>query len=946
MTINLLIDTNILRRLVSKIEFSANLLQLEFLVKEKHVVLLSPEVLKTEWPKHREEERAKILKSLQELETDIRKKRLLQDPAAEFYQEKFDDIKRLLNSQLDLIDDLLNNHATHITPSQDLFQLILQQRKNHKAPFHNLESQKDHFNDAELIFSSLAYLSDNNETSLYFVSDNPSEFRFLNNGEYILHPHISELFPKVQTSYFTHIKDAYDAFDNLGVPRYEKKSERRRDKIKNTILLNTSKPILEQIYDYIDNRFDKLYIIPKKLFVNHRPFILADIIENPDTPFTLITDNEELFNFFTHVTVIDGVVYSDVPGLIKSTEDEQKVKSVYRTLINNCLFNVAYKTEKETAIVYTEQVDTCNCPLCSYKRLDFVRILKQDTLPQPPDNPTLQTLRNAYGQYKIGNFYEAAKILQNLFEERKDKPDLLLYIIGFNLSHIAPFLRNLYFEELEVRKLGDELMGFDLETLYSSCKTDAKDKEIIDYVHHKLFIRDPFYSMYEKVNTIMDHFYGQNTGFNDNTKQLMEDYQVVDAFLSQNSIIYDLYSEFDSLNHMFTQGLLASYGCNAYLGGKLEQFSDPTLEKLMLSGNASRTEKYLFRFKLAQLKYAPSDDINTRIMPIFENLLDNLELIIETYEAKAEHKIHFFWENLSDIVYSLLSIAGMLKLEPDAVDTIARKSLPLLDKQEHIRYFDLLKHIRFFLVSKRDVLQPDVLRSYFINAIKNMGFDSGNYFEALTSIMNNRGIAVDLSQNEFEFVRQLFLDRNRTDDNAMKWQSIIYIFSTITSNEQKKEISDYIDYSLSVRFDQGKYYLASITGMLPDYKKYLDRYISEIEKIVAMGPVQRPFDRRDFYFDFRIDNFYNLNYKFDLLIPEKIKSQLPTLGAYYEWLSDMDNFDYTEFNSKWLYTHFTVFFKKKFRECNSLKKHLTDLIKEDPHTDLERRFFQIYSLED
>jgi hypothetical protein len=83
---------------------------MDFLVKEKHVVLLSPDVLKTEWNNHKEEVRNQILKSLQNLELEVKKKKLLQDISAEFFEEKLDDAKRLLNSQLDLIDDLLTNH--------------------------------------------------------------------------------------------------------------------------------------------------------------------------------------------------------------------------------------------------------------------------------------------------------------------------------------------------------------------------------------------------------------------------------------------------------------------------------------------------------------------------------------------------------------------------------------------------------------------------------------------------------------------------------------------------------------------------------------------------------------------------------------------------------------------------------------------------------------------
>jgi DNA-binding LytR/AlgR family response regulator len=74
MPVHLLIDTNIFKRIVSKIEFSTNLLQLEFLVKQNHVILLSPEILKTEWVKHKEEERDNILKSLKDLELEIKKK--------------------------------------------------------------------------------------------------------------------------------------------------------------------------------------------------------------------------------------------------------------------------------------------------------------------------------------------------------------------------------------------------------------------------------------------------------------------------------------------------------------------------------------------------------------------------------------------------------------------------------------------------------------------------------------------------------------------------------------------------------------------------------------------------------------------------------------------------------------------------------------------------------
>jgi hypothetical protein len=64
MPINLLLDNNILRNLVSKTEFGFNLRQHDFSVKNNHVKLLFPETLKLEWAKHKEIERDIIFKNV------------------------------------------------------------------------------------------------------------------------------------------------------------------------------------------------------------------------------------------------------------------------------------------------------------------------------------------------------------------------------------------------------------------------------------------------------------------------------------------------------------------------------------------------------------------------------------------------------------------------------------------------------------------------------------------------------------------------------------------------------------------------------------------------------------------------------------------------------------------------------------------------------------------
>jgi hypothetical protein len=299
-------------------------------------------------------------------------------------------------------------------------------------------------------------------------------------------------------------------------------------------------------------------------------------------------------------------VITESKDLITSPVDEKMIFEIFKCLANNFIYNVAFKEKKELPIIFTEKSVVCNCSLCLYRRLDLVSLMKNKTSEGSSKEKLFNDLRYAYGQYKIGNFVNAANAFKAIYTERQDKKDLITYIISFNLVHLEAFLRNYYWDDSKIQSLANELSEIPLEFIYKDCRNDFEDKELIDWIHNKSFIKETFSRLHERVNTITDHFYGQNTGFNDNTRQLMEDYLMADAFLNQNSIIYDAYSDFDSLTNLFTQGLLASYGCSPLLGGRLDHFTDLLLEKLMLSGSAEVIQKFLKRYKLEEINYESS----------------------------------------------------------------------------------------------------------------------------------------------------------------------------------------------------------------------------------------------------------------------------------------------------------------------------------------------------
>ncbi len=205
------------------------------------------------------------------------------------------------------------------------------------------------------------------------------------------------------------------------------------------------------------------------------------------------------------------------------------------------------------------------------------------------------------------NFIQRLLTFKKLYDERKGVKDLYTYIISFNLSNLGLILERFYWDDNKVKELSAELKQIDLEKIFRDCRTHT-NKSIIDWIHEKQFYKNTFSVMHEKVKEITDRFYGQNSGFNDNTIELMEYYHSADNFLNRNYIIYDIYKEFHSLSNLLTDGLLTSYGSSKFLGGKLQYLSDSLLKKLMFSGTADDIRKLYYRYKLDKIKYGPDDD--------------------------------------------------------------------------------------------------------------------------------------------------------------------------------------------------------------------------------------------------------------------------------------------------------------------------------------------------
>ncbi len=120
------------------------------------------------------------------------------------------------------------------------------------------------------------------------------------------------------------------------------------------------------------------------------------------------------------------------------------------------------------------------------------------------------------------------------------------------------------------------------------------------------------------------------------------------------------------------------------------------------------------------------------------------------------------------------------------------------------------------------------------------------------------------------------------------------------------------------------------------------RYEASVVKLAKAGRGVRPFEA-GFYHDHRLDEFVNFSFRFNRPLNHALVEALIKLDDYYHWLTNLDHFDYTLFDPDWLFNHYTLYFKNKFRESKPLEQSLRKLALKSSDPRLGQLYIDVYT---
>ncbi len=484
--------------------------------------------------------------------------------------------------------------------------------------------------------------------------------------------------------------------------------------------------------------------------------------------------------------------------------------------------------------------------------------------------------------------------------------------------------------------------AIDLDEVRVKCST-RENKLLLDYIHNIEFCRDEFVTLYESAVDIKDYSIGQKAGLTSSTEQLLETYFSTHELLNSNSIVYDLYSQYESMSSLFLESLLLSYHSSKDLIGKLNHFNDGLLTQFLPNKHTDHLLTLVRDKDLKEITYLPESTTYT-LADNFISLLDHHQELVDSLQ-KLDVPIPFFWDTYTRYINNALFILSYFNFPKERINSVANALHQFVSVQDKIHFHTFEKRVIVFLWHNRDKIKSDIRMKYFLLGIHYKEFHNEDYSELLKMVSKRKNHPIDLQNSDFTELLRHFVADCPLCREPHPWTILGDLYLSLKREDQRSQIKEAIKSSLALIFNSERYHLAVLFEIIPANKKYTQLYVEEIRQLLQNGISRRIQGQRYFFSDSRIDRFLNFIFRCKMEIPPSIRPTLAQLGEYYAWLCDMEHFDYNRFDPDWLHVHYTTHYKRKFRQCKSLKAHLLSLIEQEKSTeDLEKTFVQIYYL--
>lgn len=934
MPIHLLIDTSNLLRLLNILEKDRNIDKLSVWLRLGEIQLYVPDILLQEWEKNKKIKLADANEDVNKLIKKHKVDKAFPSLGVDPPEQPIAQIR--LKGQIEIIDGWLHSGFKYSEGAASE-EARHQQKVEGHPPF---QGGKDSEKDAIIIFSTLERLPTQQQSTLYFVSANTTDFSQKENDELKLHSAILARFPSITVKYFETLNNFVDHVTQRNVLTRRPETVSDNTRLLQNFTIDPARHPLDQLYNYLTARFRTIKFLPRSLYAPHPPFAVNTARNLFDRPFTISSNNKDIYDFLRSVKIIDGRIdTSEIVNIHQVEQAEQKARYILETLNFNFGHNVSWLQQEQTPIAPIER-DLSNTLTWQFQRLQLAELHTKLAL---AENETIDSLmEKGYLLYKLGNYVASALIYQQArtLAEKENNYNQTFFSI-FNLSKLAQILTFLVEPAAVPKDLHDDLQSIDLQgaiTVY----TKEQNKNILSWMSDNRFISEAIAELSAVVSDIDKLEHQRSSGWNSDFMQVLNIYFEVDNFLSYNCIVFDQFAEFDKLTTFFLQGLFASYASNQRLRGQIEQFPDWLLETLMLNGNADTIKYYFSRYELQGVNYRVDkiDFFEQTLLPFLQSF-DELRRSSDQLDNATRRN---FNDQLDKYLNNAIILIAITNIRQDLETALITSIHQIVEESINPLAPPTFDHLNFLFFIKHKRILPDIAIQFLITLLVRKIRIKDILYTNLIHILKVNNEPLPLTAEQFAAFSNnwLVLERNELDFP----ETVIAIHDILENAEQKASIVAFINETLHEHFNHRLLYLADFSNLIVPtaeqigkFESYLIARLSPLppDSVIRRVPLRYPYATP-------VDQYIHFSQQHDHPIPPQLRSNILDLDPYYQWILAPEDFDYANFIPQWLQHDLSKALKTTLQSSDSLKRHLTISLRANKDNEMLWAFYELFNI--
>ena len=688
------------------------------------------------------------------------------------------------------------------------------------------------------------------------------------------------------------------------------------------IPLDTTQEYLDQIHGFFQTLYHEIEFVPLSILTRINPVFRLPSLERIYSSWSLLelrTNNENFFHLIEEGTTR---LSEENPSWTEADQvKNDKLKDIFTWLRKNIVYNIRCGS-KVIEVYQDDEGKACDCVNCLISRSEFEKASKE--LHSKTTNLS-ELMQLAYANYQLENYVQSAEQFLIARDIAYNESKMFArFVIHYNLSKLARLLRfRINPKDKYQQKLMSKLEAVDLNKEYKLFGT-AIYFPVVDYLYRERFMNIAHQKIKSTNEDIKRQYqYAKYRGemtHNGYVRQIKSEMLNIEHFVQRNFIVYNKFDDYKELVNSYAEGLYISHATRKRDPDSLQKYDLWSLKVLINYADDKHLRFVYNTYKLKELILENNDEFAEFVSNLFDrffNLSKNdLGLLGEENSLLSG--------NYRKSIRNALVVCSQCVLEKKDRQLITQKVFQyIIDYGE---YQDLIP-FSYYLNRCNDGIPKALLKKALFATIRNERLHHDDYFVSVCEYLINSNRFLKLTTKEFDQIKTFVFDRMKERDQTHEMLYFVWIVQVVDHSEQKKEIYAIIINQLEQKFDFNLFYLAIIYDVIEMRDSFLKEAIQGAKPRFVKTEKMRSYFQGEPWERYRqLDDLINLCFKESIDLKSKLFDSLRGINDYYDWLLDMDGFDYEKFDPVWINTYTTRFYFKKMYDSGVLKGKLEEFL--------------------